>query len=170
MGSLTNTKKRRSPIGTDPLASVIPLPASGGADEDEQSALAPNHDVAESQLMSRSRQPEEVAAVPAASESAPASESAAPKRGPAVTAAASPAQDLGRRRKTARSTLNLDSATYESMRDTVFALSGPEVQLTLVAFIDSAVRREIKRLEKLHNDGNAFPPRTGKLKTGRPLS
>lgn len=73
------------------------------------------------------------------------------------------------RKDRTRATFQMDRELMERCRDTVVALSGPPVRLTLVDFVEAAVRKEIQRLEKLHNDGETFPRRDGELRIGRPI-
>lgn len=97
-----------------------------------------------------------------------------------------PAARPGRRRKTpagttpktgakpasppkVRATFHLSKDLLEEARDTVVALSGPPVRLTLAELAETALRREVARLKKKHNGGEAFPPRGGDLRGGRPI-
>ena len=41
-------------------------------------------------------------------------------------------------------------------------------RLTLAALVESALRRELERLKKAHNDGKPWPPVTERLVGGRP--
>lgn len=69
-----------------------------------------------------------------------------------------------------RATFHLPIDVFEESRDAVVFLSGPPVRLTLAALAENAIRRELKRLRKLHNDGEPFPRRQEDLKGGRPIS
>lgn len=68
-----------------------------------------------------------------------------------------------------RATFHLPADIFEEARDAVVYLSGPPVRLTLAALAESAIRRELNRLRKLHNDGEPFPRRQEDLKGGRPI-
>jgi hypothetical protein len=70
---------------------------------------------------------------------------------------------------TARRTFELPVDLIEQVRDTAWALSGPPHQLTLNQLAADAFRREIRRLEREHNDVQSFPPRRGTLRPGRRL-
>jgi len=69
----------------------------------------------------------------------------------------------------ARATFHLPKALIESARDTVVALSGPPLRLTLAALVEAGIRRELERLKKAENAGKPFPPRVSDLKGGRPI-
>lgn len=71
--------------------------------------------------------------------------------------------------KKARFTLHIPEELIEEARNTVVALSGPPHRLTLSAFGEEAIRREIARLTKKENGGEPFPKRDGELKGGRPI-
>lgn len=73
------------------------------------------------------------------------------------------------RKDRCRATFQMDRELMERCRDTVVALSGPPVRLTLVDFVEAAVRAEIARLEEAHNEGEPFPTRDGELRIGRPI-
>ena len=68
-----------------------------------------------------------------------------------------------------RATFHLPKDLLEEARDTVVALSGPPSRLTLAELAETALRREVTRLKKKHNRGEAFPPRGGDLRGGRPI-
>lgn len=68
-----------------------------------------------------------------------------------------------------RATFHLSQELFDEVRDAVVALSGPPLRLTLAAFAESALKAELKRLEKAENDGKPFPERSGELKGGRPI-
>ncbi|MBU0551208.1 hypothetical protein KKF91_16810 [Myxococcota bacterium] len=72
--------------------------------------------------------------------------------------------------KKTRVTFHLNEALIDEVRDAVFALSGPPLAMTLSAFAEEALRRELRRLSRAHQGGEAFPPRVRPLKTGRPTS
>ena len=69
--------------------------------------------------------------------------------------------------KKGRYTFHLDQALLEEVRDAVSALSGPPLHLTMAAFAETALRRELQRLQKAENGGEPFPPRQQDLKGGR---
>jgi hypothetical protein len=66
-------------------------------------------------------------------------------------------------------TFALPQDLVEACRDAADFLSGPPVRLTLAALVERALRREVDRLQREHRHGEAFPPRGGPLRTGRPL-
>lgn len=101
----------------------------------------------------------EAAPQPRAVEAAPAPEPARP-----LKSVPQPAK-----KDRTRATFQMDRELLERCRDTVVALSGPPVRLTLVDFVEAAVRAEIARLEAEHNDGESFPQRDGELRIGRPI-
>lgn len=78
-----------------------------------------------------------------------------------------PSTDSRRPRK--RITLELPETLINEVRDAAYWLSGPPHQLTLTAIAEEALLREIERIKHDHNHGQAFKPRTGPLRTGRPL-
>lgn len=55
----------------------------------------------------------------------------------------------------------------EEARDAVVALSGPPVRLSMSRLVESALRRELERLRKEYNEGEAFPARDEDLRPGR---
>ena len=73
------------------------------------------------------------------------------------------------RRPRKRITLELPETLIDEVRDAAYWLSGPPHQLTLTAIAEEALVREIQRIKQDHNHGQAFKPRTGPLRTGRPL-
>jgi hypothetical protein len=78
-----------------------------------------------------------------------------------------PGRDRGPAAETARRTFELPVGLIEQVRDAAWALSGPPHQLTLNQLAADGLRREIRRLEREHNDGLPFPPRSGALRPGR---
>lgn len=54
-------------------------------------------------------------------------------------------------------------------RDTVIALSGPPVRLTLSGLAENALRNEIDRLQKRYHQGKPFSPAQVHLRGGRPI-
>ena len=57
----------------------------------------------------------------------------------------------------------------EEARNTVVALSGPPLRLTLAQLAENALRAEIDRLRRKHNQGKPFPAHGSTLKGGRPI-
>ena len=57
----------------------------------------------------------------------------------------------------------------DEARDTVVALSGPPLRLTLAQLAENALRAEIVRLRREHNKGKPFPSHRAALKGGRPI-
>lgn len=68
-----------------------------------------------------------------------------------------------------RATFHLPTDLFDEARDAVVALSGPPARLTLAAMAEAALRRELERMKKMHNNGKPFPKREGELKGGRPI-
>jgi hypothetical protein len=68
-----------------------------------------------------------------------------------------------------RATFHLPTDLVEAARDTVVALSGPPLRLTLAALVEAGIRREIERLKKAENAGKPFPRRASDLRGGRPI-
>lgn len=68
-----------------------------------------------------------------------------------------------------RATFHLPADLFEEARDAVVYLSGPPTRLTLAALAENAIRRELNRLKKQHNDGESFPRRQEALRGGRPI-
>jgi post-segregation antitoxin (ccd killing protein) len=68
-----------------------------------------------------------------------------------------------------RATFHLPHELFEEARDAVVQLSGPPVRLTLAALAETALRRELDRLKRAHNQGEAFPRRRVGLRGGRPI-
>jgi hypothetical protein len=66
-------------------------------------------------------------------------------------------------------TFSLPQDLIEACRDAADFLSGPPVRLTLAALVEKAIQREVDRLRQKHLNGEAFPPRDGPLRTGRPM-
>ena len=72
--------------------------------------------------------------------------------------------------KKIRVAFHLPVEVADAARNTVYALSGPPVRLTLAALAEGALRGEIKRLEKEHNGGEPFEVRGAELVGGRPIA
>lgn len=62
---------------------------------------------------------------------------------------------------------NLPADLAESIRDAVFALSGPPHCLSLASLAENALRTELARLEATANAGRRFLARQGPLRPGR---
>lgn len=92
-------------------------------------------------------------------------------RGRKTTASTPSAKKKGdaKGRGKVRVTFYLDLDLIEQCRDAVVALSGPPEQLTLAAVADGALRSELKRLRRKHNQGEPFPSRKGMVRRGRPI-
>lgn len=68
-----------------------------------------------------------------------------------------------------RATFHLSEDLFEAVRDAVVSLSGPPHRLTLASFAETALRRELERLQKAENKGKPFPKRESELRGGRPI-
>lgn len=68
-----------------------------------------------------------------------------------------------------RATFHLTPELFESTRDAVVALSGPPFRLTLAELAETAIRRELERLQAEYNKGKPFPKREVPLRGGRPI-
>ena len=68
-----------------------------------------------------------------------------------------------------RGTFHLPEDLFDAVRDAVVALSGPTLRLTLASFAETALRRELERLQKAENKGKPFPKRESELRGGRPI-
>jgi len=68
-----------------------------------------------------------------------------------------------------RLTVHVSTALVDEVRDAVVSLSGPPLRLTLAAFAENALRRELERLKKAENNGKPFPRLGEKLRGGRPI-
>jgi hypothetical protein len=88
---------------------------------------------------------------------------------PAATASTEAPQLATRQSKKVRATFHIPTDLFEEARDAVVALSGPPARLTLAELAETALRREIERLKKAHNEGNPFPRREADLRGGRPI-
>ena len=47
--------------------------------------------------------------------------------------------------------------------------SGPPERLTMAKLAEDALRHELERLKRKHNEGEDFPTREGPVRTGRPV-
>lgn len=68
-----------------------------------------------------------------------------------------------------RATFYLPTSLLNECRDAVSHLSGPPLHLTMAGLAEEALRRELARLKRSHNDKKDFPPRKGDLRKGRPI-
>ena len=68
-----------------------------------------------------------------------------------------------------RLTVHVPVDLVDEAKNAIVALSGPPHRLTLAAFAEAAIRRELARLRKANNAGKAFAKRSGELRGGRPL-
>lgn len=75
----------------------------------------------------------------------------------------------GRKPTRVRATYHLPVDLVEELRDTVVALSGPPLRLTVAGTVAGAVRDRLKALRDKHNNGERFPRRAGNLQGGRPI-
>jgi hypothetical protein len=73
------------------------------------------------------------------------------------------------RTRRSRVTFQLPHDLLEELRDAAFWLSGPPTRLTMTDIAVSALRRELARLKRRHNEGQGFAPREGDLRSGRPI-
>lgn len=107
---------------------------------------------------------------PANAEAAPRKPS--PGKGAAPRRKTTPRREVPlppRSKEPTRATFHLPNDLVEEARDAVVALSGPPLRLTLAAFVENALRSEIERLKRKHNDGKPFPRREGAVRVGRPI-
>lgn len=75
----------------------------------------------------------------------------------------------GARPKKERATFHITSELFDQVKDAVVALSGPPMRLTLAELAETALRRELERLQKEHNDSKPFSKRASPLRGGRPI-
>jgi hypothetical protein len=68
-----------------------------------------------------------------------------------------------------RATFHIPGELLEECRDAVVHFSGPPLRLTLADLAENAIRKELVRLKKAHNEGKEFPARSGELRGGRPI-
>lgn len=138
---MANPKKQRRTIGENPLDVLISPPV-------EKPPARP----------------------PASAGAAPRKSS--PGKGAAPRRKAPPRDEIPLPRRSTeptRATFHLPNDLVEEARDVVVALSGPPLRLTLAAFAENALRAEIERLKRKHNDGKPFPRREGTVRVGRPI-
>jgi len=74
-----------------------------------------------------------------------------------------------RRGQKVRVTFHLSAELINEVRDVVVALSGPPDRLMLSDFAESALRREVARLKRIHLSGGAFAKRAQGVRRGRPI-
>ena len=73
------------------------------------------------------------------------------------------------RAQSVRGTFQMRKDLLQAARNAVVALSGPPHRMTLAALVESALAKEIERLEKEYNQGTPFPEATAPLRQGRPI-
>ena len=150
--SVGQSRKQRQAIGSaDPLGHLIPLNPSPAPVEKTVADRAGEGDFEETAAGVTSAAAE--ATTTAALALAPAAEV---QRAPTETKKVKPAA----KRKKVRATFHLPEELYDYVRDTVYALSGPGTEMTMTAFAERAIRAELKRLEKKHNNAEKFRPRS----------
>ncbi len=84
-------------------------------------------------------------------------------------AAPSPKREAAGKTKKVRATFHLPADLFEKARDAVVSLSGPPERLTMARLAEDALRHELERLKRKHNEGEDFPTRSGPVRTGRPV-
>ena len=134
------SKSRRQVIGNDPLDSLI-------APRAPERQAPPARDVKPA-----TAPPRETASRPAARRPTPEPIAVEVPKGRSV-----------------RATFHIPHDLLEEARNAVVALSGPPLRLTLAGVTQEALRKEIERLKKEHNQGKPFPSRAADLKGGRPI-
>lgn len=68
-----------------------------------------------------------------------------------------------------RASFQVPQELLRDIRDAVIALSGPPERLTMARFAEEAFRRELRRLETVHNGGKPFEPTDRVVRVGRPV-
>jgi hypothetical protein len=68
-----------------------------------------------------------------------------------------------------RATFHISAELLNELRDVAVSLSGPPDRLTLSDLAESALRKEIERLKRVHRSGKAFAKRSQELRGGRPI-
>lgn len=82
---------------------------------------------------------------------------------------ATPPQTKPAKPERRRVTVYLDKGLYEQARAAVLELgAGGKHPASVSALIDGALTRELRRLSKLHRDGEEWPHHKGGLPGGRP--
>ncbi len=64
----------------------------------------------------------------------------------------------------------VSAQVLEEVRDCIVALAGPPDRLTVSAFVENALRRELQRLSRKKNAGKRFRKRRSAVRPGRPLA
>lgn len=72
-----------------------------------------------------------------------------------------------KRKRKLKQTYSIDAGVALAARAAADALQGPPARLTLAAIVEEALRREVARLERMHNEGRPFPAAEGNLRPGR---
>jgi hypothetical protein len=87
---------------------------------------------------------------------------------PAAVVEPKPDKELSNRRP---ATFHIDQDLTEAVRDAVIHLMGAPAYMTLSELVEVALTRELERLSKAFNNGEAFPaaPPKAKIKIGRPM-
>lgn len=68
-----------------------------------------------------------------------------------------------------RASFQVPEELLADVRDAVIALSGPPERLTMARFAEEAFRRELERLQSIHNRGKPFDATDGLVRVGRPV-
>ena len=71
--------------------------------------------------------------------------------------------------KKVRVAFHLPVTLADEARNCVYHLSGPPLRLTMAELAESAIAKELKRLQEEYNHGRPFPHRRENLKGGRPI-
>lgn len=141
--------RRRAAIGADPLDALLASPPARPA---------------------RLATPENLRSLRASLDAHLAAnrQSSATPRAEAPSSGSSPASSPPARARV-RGTFHLDLELFEQTRDAVVFLAGPPAHLTLARLLEDALRAELARLAKKHNNGEPFPSRKVPVRTGRPI-
>ena len=145
-------KKKRSTLPADYLSSVLEAPDDGsdggvtaGSPSDGLSSELPGDYL--SAVVSESAGAEGVGARPS---DYPVAVEVTPERPPPKPM------------EKARMSFHLPRELCETVRNTAWHLSKPRQRVTLSSLAEHGLQREIRRLERKHNDGEAFAPRPEK--------
>lgn len=68
-----------------------------------------------------------------------------------------------------RATFHLPYNLLEECRDTVVALAGPPLRMTMAKLVCTSLKPRLKQLRDEFNNGERFPRRAGNLVGGRPV-
>lgn len=68
-----------------------------------------------------------------------------------------------------RFTAEISANAVEELRDDVVWLPSQGVQANVAGIIEPALRAELDRLRQQYREGEAFPPRRGAPRVGRPV-